>query len=65
MAVDTSIDEFFDERLHRVLGAPPPTAETGSWYLPPPSDTTLGSTQDAMSSAQPSSSEPEGGEGEQ
>jgi hypothetical protein len=30
--VDTGIDEFFDERLKRVLGAPPATAEEGSWY---------------------------------
>lgn len=30
--VDTHIDEFFDEQLDRVLGAPPPGADTGSWY---------------------------------
>ena len=32
MGVDTSIDEFFDERLKRVLGAPPETAGAGFWY---------------------------------
>lgn len=35
MGVDTSIDEFFDEHLQRVLGASPATAETGSWYPAP------------------------------
>lgn len=32
MAVDTGIDEFFDERLQRVLGAPPAPAEARYWY---------------------------------
>jgi hypothetical protein len=47
MAVDTSIDEFFDERLGRVLGAPPATAETGSWYTVPPPDSTQAVPDDA------------------
>ena len=32
LAMDTSIDEFFDEHLQKVLGASPTTAELGSWY---------------------------------
>ena len=44
MAVDTSIDEFFDERLQRVLGAPPVTAEAGSWYTGAPTETDRGSS---------------------
>jgi hypothetical protein len=51
MAVDTSIDEFFDERLYRVLGARPPTAETGSWYPGPPPDSMLGCSDDAAACA--------------
>jgi len=35
VGVDTSIDEFFDEHLQRVLGASPATAEVGSWYPGP------------------------------
>src|SRR5438093_9613342 len=42
MAVDTSIDEFFDERLQRVLGAISATGENGSWYQTPPVDTEEG-----------------------
>ncbi len=48
MAVDTSVDEFFDEQLQRVLGAPPTTAETGSWYQTTPPDPTRGSSEEAM-----------------
>ncbi len=32
LGIDTSIDEFFDEHLEKVLGASPATAEAGSWY---------------------------------
>ena len=46
MGVDTSIDEFFDEQLQRVLGASPATAEVGTWY-PGPSKAFVGVTDQA------------------
>jgi hypothetical protein len=45
LAIDTSIDEFFDEHLQRVLGAPPATPEEGSWY-PAPSKVVAGATDE-------------------
>ena len=44
MAIDTSIDEFYDERLQRVLGAPPVTAEADSWYPGAPTEADRGSS---------------------
>lgn len=46
MGIDTSIDEFFDEHLQRVLGAPAAAAERGSWY-PAPSKAFVDATVDA------------------
>jgi len=43
LGVDTSIDEFFDDHLQRVLGASPETAESGSWY-PVPRKVVVGAT---------------------
>jgi len=42
MGVDTSIDEFFDERLQRILVVPGVAAESGSWYPPTPTETVRG-----------------------
>ena len=44
LATDTSIDEFFDEHLGRVLGAPPAGAPAGSWYPEMPPDADPGGT---------------------
>ncbi|MGH7254628.1 MAG: hypothetical protein ACREI3_02520 [Nitrospirales bacterium] len=43
MGIDTSIDEFYDEHLQRVLGASPAAAEAESWY-PAPSKSVAGAT---------------------
>jgi len=45
LSVDTSIDEFFDEHLQRVLGASPEAAEKESWY-PASSDAAAGATDE-------------------
>ena len=42
MGVDTSIDEFFDELLQRILVVPAVAAESGSWYPPTPTETVRG-----------------------
>jgi len=49
LGVDTSIDEFFDEQLQRVLGPSPATAEAGSWY-PAPRKPVVGVTDQAPDS---------------
>lgn len=42
MGVDTSIDEFFDELLQRILVVPAVAAESDPWYPPTPTETIRG-----------------------